>query len=465
MFGSQGTKIAYTYRHAVTGLSLLSATALAITIWMLVDFLKEQTIVANLMKELPSGAQGPAEVLASELRWQFRLLFLVVINVIVTAIAVIMLWRAYHASQASLRDFKAFASDVLSGLDLGILTTDAQGIVTSVNPRGLELLDIDLTCTGQPIQQITNIPLKKYIDDWVSERLPAMVRDFTVDHHGSARKLRAFCQTLNDHEGNQVGHALQIRDVTERVLIDERMRRMERYMGLGSLAGGLHHEIKNPLAALSLHVQLLEEQLEAEGTSDDNRQTLGIIRTEVARIGGVLEGFRDLVSLDSLITSPVEMVGMLRQQVELMRPQAQQQAIQIVFKPCAAETFVPADQSRLEQVFLNLIINAIEAMPRGGTLTITMKPSKDALQIDVTDTGHGIPDNLAKQVLDPYFTTKSTGTGLGLAFCDKIIRQHQGTLDFFSSKNGTTFEVTLPNELLHTQSIDTLVETSSSAGL
>ncbi len=444
----------------MTGLSLLSATALAITIWMLVDFLKEQTIVANLMKELPRGAQGPAEVLASELRWQFRLLFLVVINVIVTAIAVIMLWRAYHASQASLRDFKAFASDVLSGLDLGILTTDSQGNVTSANPRALELLDIDTSCIGQSIERIRSVPLRRYRDDWMAEKSPTMVRDFTVDHHGSARKLRTFCQTLSDHEGNEVGHVLQVRDVTERVLIQERMRRMERYMGLGSLAGGLHHEIKNPLAALSLHVQLLEEQLEADGTSDDNRQMLTIIRTEVTRIGGVLEGFRDFVSLDSLITSPVEMVDMLRQQVELMRPQAQQQGVQIVFNPCEGETVVPADQSRLEQVFLNLILNALEAMPSGGTLAITIKPSKDALQIDVADTGHGIPDNLANQVLDPYFTTKSTGTGLGLALCDKIIRQHQGTLDFFSSKNGTTFEVTLPAESLHGQAMDRLAETS-----
>lgn len=433
-----------TYRLAVVGLSLLSTTALAITIWILVDFQKEQAIVGSLMQDLPRRAQGPAKYLAGELRWQFRLTILVVINLIVTSIALILLWRAYHASQASLRDFKAFAGDVLSTLDLGIVTTDSSGKVTSINPRGIELLDTHPNCIEKPIEQLNSVPLQEYIDDWMVTRSPVMNRDFRVEQQGNTRLLRAYCQILKDHEGNDAGHVVQLRDETERALIEERMRRMERYMGLGSLAGGLHHEIKNPLAALSLHVQLLEEQLEADGTSDENRRMLGVIRTEVTRIGGVLESFRDFASIDLLNATSFNLVATLRQQIELMQPHARQQGVQILFNPCESESIITADPNRIEQVFLNLIINALEAMPDGGTLTISTQRTARAMRIDVADTGDGIPSNLADKVFDPYFTTKGTGTGLGLALCDKIVRQHQGTLEFCSSNDGTTFKVTLP---------------------
>ncbi|MEZ6138506.1 MAG: ATP-binding protein [Pirellulaceae bacterium] len=444
MFTEPTSQSARSYRFAVIGLSLLSTTALAITIWMLVDFLKEQNAVDELMRDLPSRSQGPAKFLADELRWQFRFLILVVINVVVTGIAVILLWRAYHASQTSLRDFKALASDVLSGLDLGVITTDSEAIVTSINPRGLEMLDASMTCIGKPLAQFEEAALKQFCDEWMIERSPATVRDFTVSHGGHTRQLRAFCQMLCDHEGNEVGNLLQLRDVTERVLIEQRMRRMERYMGLGSLAGGLHHEIKNPLAALSLHAQLLEEQLEGAGASEENRQTLDVIRTEVARVGGVLESFRDFASVDCLDTNTVDLVATLRRQLELMRPQAVQQNVQLEFDVGMDEVLVEGDQLRLEQAFLNLIINAIEAMTNGGELFIKVHTSGEAAQIVFTDTGPGIPANLMDKILDPYFTTKNCGTGLGLALCDKILRQHAGSLDFWSSRSGTTFQVTLP---------------------
>ncbi len=444
MFSIPTTEIGKNYRIAVIGLSLLSAAALAITIWIMVDFVKEQSIVDDLMTQLPRDAKDSAEVLAGELRWQFRLAILVVLNVVVTAIAVILLWRAYHASQTSLRDFKALASDVISGMELGIITTDADGTITSINRRGMELIDANLSCVGQPLDDIQTIPLRQYRDEWMVERSAKMVRDFTLDHAGNPKKVRAFCQILNDHEGKEVGHVLQLRDVTERVLIEERMRRMERYMGLGSLAGGLHHEIKNPLAALSLHVQLLEEQLESDDTSEENKQMLGVIRTEVTRIGGVLESFRDFASIDCLNTSQVDITALLEQQVELIKPQAQRQGVSIVFDSSEPTTLVDGDQVRLEQVFLNLIINALEAMPDGGTLNISSRHEGNSVRIDVADTGCGVPENLKDKILDPYFTTKGNGTGLGLALCDKIVRQHVGTLDFHSSPRGTTFQVTLP---------------------
>ncbi|MAP10119.1 MAG: PAS domain-containing sensor histidine kinase, partial [Rhodopirellula sp.] len=182
MFNDQTSPFIKNYRFAVIGLSLLSASALAITIWMLVDFLKEQNAVDELLRDLPRDSQGPAKFLADELRGQFRLLILVVINVVVTSIAVILLWRAYHASQTSLRDVKALASDVLNGLDLGVITTNGDAIVTSINPSGLDMLDATPNCIGKPLKQFEDAALQQFCDEWVIDRSPAVVRDFTVNH-------------------------------------------------------------------------------------------------------------------------------------------------------------------------------------------------------------------------------------------------------------------------------------------
>ncbi len=444
MFRVQSTETGKNYRLAVVGLLLLSAAALAVTIWEMIDFLREQAIVAELMPRLPEDAKDSAEILAGELWWQSRLTILVVLNVVVTGIALILLWRAYRSSQESLRDLRALAGDVLSSMDQAVLTTDRSGTITSINRRGLEFLSPDGDCVGRNIGDLASIPLDKFRSDWLAERSTSMTRDMQVHSDGHTRVLRAFCQTLNDHAGNEIGNVLQLRDVSERVLIEDRMRRMERYMGLGSLAGGLHHEIKNPLAALSLHVQLLEEELEGDNPSDEVRQMLGVIRTEVTRIGGVLEGFRDFASIGQLSLAPVELNELILGQVSLVRPSATQASIRIDFEHEGEDCLVLADRVRLEQVLLNLLVNAMEAMPEGGTITITTRQSGDFAVVEVRDTGVGIPENLKDRILDPYFTTKSEGTGLGLALCDKVMRQHRGNLEFRTSEKGTTFVLTIP---------------------
>ena len=427
------------------GLLLLSAAALAVTVWVMVDFLREQKIVEELIRNLPDEAKESAEVLAGELRWQFRLTILVVLNVVVTGIAVVLLSRAYRSSQESLRDIKALAGDILSSMDQGVITTDLQGNVTSINQRGLELLTPRSDPVGGSLSELSpSIPLEGFRDEWMNQKSVAMTRDFATSIDGCDRVLRAFCQTLSDIDDNEIGYVLQVRDVTDRVLIEDRVRRMERYMGLGSLAAGLHHEIKNPLAALSLHVQLLQEQL-GEDAPEEAAQMLRVVRTEVHRIGDVLEGFRDFASIDRLNVDTVSLSELIYQQTDLVRPRAIQQNVEVEIQlPDDDSPEVVADRVRLEQVLLNLLINALDAMPNGGRLRVEAYAMQKSTMIKVMDTGKGIPVELQDKVFDAYFTTKDTGTGLGLALCDKIMRQHHGSLQFQSSDSGTTFEIGLP---------------------
>ena len=448
MFRVQSKETGKTYRLAVVGLLLLSAAALAVTVWVMNDLLREQEIVHGLINQLPPVAAADAQDLEGELRWQFRLTILVVLNVIVTGIAITLLWRAYRTSQESLRDIKVLAGDILSSMDQAVITTDLGGTVTSINRRGLEMLAPGKECVGRPLSKLSqSVPLDEFRHAWLIEKSVSTTQDFKTTANGSERVLRAFCQTLSDIDDQEIGFVFQLRDVTSRLLIEDRMRRMERYMGLGSLAAGLHHEIKNPLAALSLHVQLLEEQIQNGDASNEVAQMLGVIKTEVTRVGGVLEGFRDFASIGKLNVVPVNFRDLIQRQVDLILPQANQQSVRIDFR--VAENVpekVSADRVRLEQVLLNVLINALEAMPDGGAVSVAASADGESVIIEISDTGSGVPEDLREKIFDPYFTTKSGGTGLGLALCDKIIRQHNGELELRSSSDGTTFQIRLPLE-------------------
>ena len=450
MFRVDPNEAGKAYRPAIVSLLALSVAAFAVTVWVMVDFLREQEIVHQLIGQLPPEAASAAAELEGELRWQFRLSILVVLNLVATAFAVVLLARANRSTRVSLRNIKAQAADILSSMDLAVITTDVGGTVTSINRRGIELLALEGDCVGRPLSNLSEaIWLEEFRQATQAGDDSSATRDFPYSINNSIRILRAFCQPLRNHEQEEIGNILQLRDVTERALMDERLLRMERYMGLGSLAAGLHHEIKNPLAALSLHVQLLEEELTSAATSNEVHEMLSVIRTEVARVGGVLENFRDFASLGRLNLTQVDLATLIDRQIRLIGPQAKQQQIAVTVElPDEPLPPLNSDRVRLEQVLLNLLINAMEAMPDGGKLTVrcseTAALDMVAVRIEVLDTGPGVPESIQDCILDPYFTTKSDGTGMGLALCDKIMRQHHGQLEFRSSNSGTVFELTLP---------------------
>lgn len=450
MFGvTEDQSLSRRFRLAIVVFLVLSIMALVGTAYVMIEFLREQEIVADLLTRVPSEAIPETEELAGELRWQFRLTLLILPNFMATAIATALLWRAYQSSQRDLRDVKVLAGHILGSMEQAILTTSERGTVTSVNARGHEMLETDSTIVGQAVQLLSAaIPLDAICQELLEHDDRLIERDFPMTREGSQRIWRVLCQPLKDHDLVTIGCIVQILDVTERQLMDDRMRRMERYLGLGSLVAGLHHEIKNPLSALSLHVQLLEEEFERQPVTADITEMLSVIRLEVARVIQVLESFRDYASLSDLNAHPLDLLPVIAQQLRLIRPQADRQQVRTSVETAGPE-FAPrivADRTRLEQVLLNLFINALEAMPDGGRLTVRVSQSDELLKIEVCDDGPGIPEDLRSMIFDPYFTTKSEGTGMGLALCEKIVRQHQGSLEYRRNGRESVFEILLPLE-------------------
>ncbi|MEZ6052635.1 MAG: ATP-binding protein [Planctomycetaceae bacterium] len=447
MFHVGETKTPLGSKWAIWGLAILSLTALIFTAWILTDFQREQEILKEITKHLPASDLAEARELAGELQLQIRLSALLILNLIASGVALTMLARAYITSERSLREVKVMATDILASMDQGVITTDRDARILSINPRGFEILDPNKVKIGMALADLTD--QHKTLDRICGEVLETFHavrdRDYVATQAGHVRTFRTGCSLLRDDKERLLGTVIHVRDVTEKALMEQRLRRMERYMGLGSLAAGLQHEIKNPLSALSLHVQLLSEALADQGASVEVREILNVLNTEVRRITGVLEGFRDFASVSQLCQSNVDFRNLVEKLVRLIEPQALQQHVRIEtrFAEDLPET-VRADSGRMEQVLLNLMVNALNAMPDGGILTIRLNSSPDFVTMDVCDTGCGIPEDLRERIFDPYFTTRNTGTGMGLALSDKIVRQHDGTIELNTGPEGTVFSVSLP---------------------
>jgi signal transduction histidine kinase len=231
------------------------------------------------------------------------------------------------------------------------------------------------------------------------------------------------------------------------VLLERRARQAERLAELGTLTGGLAHEIKNPLSTVQLNLQLLEEDLRADHpglTRVLNR--LATVRNETARLRETLDDFLRYAGRLELDRRPTELNGLLEELVDFFTPQAQIQRVQLRLRKSDPPLVARIDPRLIKQAVLNLMLNACQAMPRGGELmlSVTRNGSSDAL-IDVIDTGPGITPQAAERIFQAYYSTKKGGTGLGLPMSKRIAQEHGGDLSVRSEPGkGSDFTLRLP---------------------
>lgn len=231
------------------------------------------------------------------------------------------------------------------------------------------------------------------------------------------------------------------------VVLERRAQHAERLAELGTLTGGLAHEIKNPLSTVQLNLQLLQEDLTPDNpayTRVVNR--LNTVQREASRLRDILDDFLKYAGKLEVDKKPTELNEVLEELVDFFMPQAQLQRIQLRLKPSTDGPIVaPVDVKLIKQAILNLMINATQAMPNGGELMLSVAKADDRAVIDVIDTGVGIPPESVDKIFNAYYSTKKGGTGLGLAMAQRIIREHNGTLSVKSDVGkGTDFTVRLP---------------------
>jgi PAS domain S-box-containing protein len=378
-----------------------------------------------------------------------------------------------------LKEAKNFLESVIQSIGVGIIFVEMSDTIHYLNQAGEKILGYSKEeLIGKPFShlvlrekpEVTHLLLDRP-DDLEMRKEGWMKRKGQVEFPAG--------YTINTHlnnKGETIGKIVIFRDLTNIYKIQEEILRMDRLVSLGKLASGIAHELRNPLAGIKTTAQALSEEMTKE---DTRREYLTRITKEIDRLNDLLKTFFSFAKPQQLNLAFYPIKDIVREIIPFLVKEIADKGIRFV------ETYHPqlpkikVDKNQLLQVFLNLFLNAIQAMPNGGELKIEVNPvvstpskvnparpilksnltaeqrsiipnglNKNVIKIVISDTGKGIPSHLLNKIFDPFFTTKPKGIGLGLSIAYQIIKKHGGTIKVESKwEAGTSFIIHLPEIL------------------
>jgi PAS domain S-box-containing protein len=401
---------------------------------------------------LALGRRDTGELLSSE---DIALLSAVA-GQIATALENARLYRQLHLKAIELDRLRAFNENILESLDDGLLVIDLEDRVVRWNTPLAQLYGISRdAATGSPLPEVFDVPFVEAIraarrDTPGGATLSRMQLEGRGGKHGETLTVNVAVVPLRAASGggvSTVGTIIIIEDVTGRVRLEEQLQISEKMASIGLLAAGVAHEVNTPLTGISSFTQML---LEGADPKDPRTHLLEKIERQTFRAAKIVNGLltlsrpaagvagdRSFVDLNIVIT---DVLSLLEHQFEMHR-------IKVRRELSEAPIVTRGMEHKLQQVFLNLFLNAKDAMPKGGWLSIVTRAEQDRVLVEVADTGSGIPSEYLARIYDPFFTTKAIGqgTGLGLSITYGIVREHGGSIDCDSVVHqGTRFTLAFP---------------------
>ncbi len=342
------------------------------------------------------------------------------------------------------RSVKEHLESVIQQTADAIHTTDLEGNIIQVNQAFEKLYG---WASHEVIGKRINL-IPGHLEGEVQARLDALmqgeqlpaVETVRIKKDGTPVEVSISTSAVRDPEGKVVSFISISRDMTERNRMDELLRRSEKLTTVGQLAAGVAHEIRNPLTTLRGFLQLQEYNNRVDPKHNQ------IMLSELERINLIVSEFLILAKPQAVHFRNKNVRDILEDVLSLLSSQANLHGIEFVMSSQTAETDVHCEENQLKQVFINLLKNAMEAMPEGGVIRIDLfRPDPDHLGITITDEGVGIPEHQMEKVGEPFFTNKENGTGLGLMVSQRIVEGHKGSLQIKSAVNkGTQVTLTLP---------------------
>jgi len=246
-----------------------------------------------------------------------------------------------------------------------------------------------------------------------------------------------------ESEGKGVATLVTLRDAATRARLEDQIDITTKLAALGRLTSGMAHEVKNPLNAMVLQLELLKAKL-AEG-GEKVRPQIDILSEEIRRLDRVVKTFLDFTRPIELHPAETDLESLVRDVFTLVEPQAQANRVQLHFDQNGELPRLVVDRDLMKQALLNLVLNGCQAMPSGGELTVKSSALPTRLELEISDQGTGIPPEARSKIFSLCFTTKPGGTGVGLALAYRIVQLHNGSIDFESEVGrGTTFRISLP---------------------
>lgn len=335
---------------------------------------------------------------------------------------------------------------VLDSMTDGVVVTDTENRVLRFNHSSERLVPFTACDLTDRLlwEVIEDEEIASFIRDKLQTQETVRDREFVMEN-GSDRIVAYSIMPLV-RDGSIQGNLLHVEDVTEKKAKEARLRRAESLAALTTLAAGVAHEIKNPLGSISIHIQLMQKEMQGRDTvsTDKFREYLEVINEEVDRLNTTVVDFLFAVRpMDAKLTGH-DINQIIQDLVDFLRFELEKAHVRLELDLREVPE-INVDEKYIKHALINLIKNALDAMPDGGTLTVSTAVRNGSVVVEVADTGTGISEEDMGKIFEPYFTTKDFSSGLGLTLVYKIIKEHSGEI-FLRSKEGegTTFTLTFP---------------------
>lgn len=429
-----GDELSSTFRHAMTTALAALVVALIMALLLAQWILRPIHVIRSGLRRLGSGEQGvtldlpPGEEFR-ELGSSFD--------------ALSAQLTAARGQQAS-RPATAYET-MVSSLEDAVALFDASGTVMFANPAMRALMPALANGTHIADALPAGHDGRRLVEESLEMRRPRgpMVTRVPVPDGAeeSERQLATF--PVPGSAGELAGVMLVARNLDYLNQVHSTISYSRKLAALGRLFAGVTHEVKNPLNAMTIHLELMRGKL-ASGAGDVGKH-VDVIGAEIKRLDEVVVNFLKFTRPEELTLEPVDLAKMIAHTARTVEPEAKSKGVTVRVDVADGLPHVNGDASMLGQVFMNLAVNAVQAMPEGGTLRFDARPIGRRVRVDVVDTGQGIaPENLAK-IFDLYFTTKKKGSGIGLSMVYRIIQLHDGEVEVSSTPGaGTQFRIFLP---------------------
>ena len=362
-----------------------------------------------------------------------------------------------YREMTSLRNLTRYTENILRSIAAGVITVDKHGYIVTWNKRAEEIVNlrasqvisrhysefIKLLQVDLPVREETMRMM-----EMTAQTGKVFTRSQLCYHtpQGDETYINLSASQLRSEAGDYLGVVVVFEDVTNEVQMKEEVERVSKLAETGQLAANIAHELRNPLSSIKGAAQLLRKEL-PDQLMAEHGEFLDMIVQEVNGLDRIATEFLEFSRVTPPEMHPLDVNALLTRLLQFMSAYLTDQDVQIVqeFEEDLPE--LSLDRSQMEQVIKNIVINAVQAMPHGGLLTVTTRRHSqlDIVDIDFTDTGVGIPSNKMDKICAPFFTTKTKGTGLGLAIVRKIVETHGGRLAIRSTPGeGSTFTIQLP---------------------
>ena len=357
--------------------------------------------------------------------------------------------QSVRSLREALQKTESLTLSILESMDSAVLAVDAAGKITTFNQLAEKLFSLSRqSVIGENYSKV--FPKDEWLISQILEK-KSKIKDFEVRFKtlaGEEKTLLVNSSGIFNQPGQLQGALAVIHDITELKRLEEESKRSERLSALGNLAAGVAHEVRNPLNAISIAAQRLKSEFKPTSSEEDYQNFLSNILSEIKRLDQIVIQFLSLARSQKLNLELTDSASYLTEILNLVKVEAEAKGIRVLSK-LSDSARLKIDRPEMKKALLNIILNGMEAMQSGGTLTVEtrQKTGADVLEIFISDTGRGIPAEDITKIFQPYFSTKEKGSGLGLAIAHRIVTDHRGKIEVRSEiGKGTSFVIGLPIE-------------------